>query len=310
MAVIWITGAHGFIGRNLACHLADGGARVLGIGHGHWPDSEAHRWGLTSWLNSAIEPANLDQLAKNGGIPDAVYHLAGGSTVGASLRTPLEDFTRTVSTGAQLFDWLRKEAPEASIVVVSSAAVHGAGHVGPIDALAPLRPFSPYGHHKLMLEQLMQSYAENFGLRGVIVRLFSVYGPWLSKQLLWDLCSRLAGGAERLELGGDGGELRDWTDISDIARLLCLAESVASTDVPVINGGSGIATPVRDIARMLVEAWGGHTVPVEFSGIVRHGDPYSLVSAPCTFGGSPFVWQIPVSAGIPRYVNWFKKTCT
>lgn len=308
MAVIWITGGHGFIGRNLARHLAEGGARVLGIGHGHWPDSEAQRWGLSTWLNGAIEPANLDLLAKNGGPPDAVYHLAGGSAVGASLRAPLEDFTRTVGTGAQLFDWLRKEAPAASIVVVSSAAVHGAGHVGPIDAHAPLRPFSPYGHHKLMLEQLTRSYAESFGLRGVIVRLFSVYGPWLSKQLLWDLCSRLASGVQRLQLGGDGGELRDWTNVSDVAQLLHRAAAVASPNVPVINGGTGIATPVRDIANMLVDAW-GRPVPVEFSGIVRAGDPYSLVSAPCHIEGSPFAWQVPIAAGIPQYVEWFKKSC-
>jgi UDP-glucose 4-epimerase len=143
----------------------------------------------------------------------------------------------------------------------------------------------------------------------VIVRLFSVYGPWLYKQLLWDLCSRLAAGAERLQLGGDGGELRDWTEVGDIARLLCLAESVASSNVAVINGGSGIATPVSDIAKMLVQAW-GRPVPIEFSGVVRPGDPYSLVSAPCAIDGSPFAWKIPVSAGIPKYVDWFKKTCS
>jgi UDP-glucose 4-epimerase len=309
MAVIWITGAHGFIGRHLARHLADSGATVLGIGHGHWPENEAQRWGVRAWLNGAIEPANLDLLASSGGVPTAVYHLAGGSSVGASMRAPLEDFTRTVSAGAQIFDWLRKEAAAAPIVVVSSAAVHGAGHVGPIGPDASLRPFSPYGHHKLMLEQLTRAYADNFGLRCVIVRLFSVYGPWLYKQLLWDLCSRLAAGAERLQLGGDGGELRDWTEVGDIARLLCLAESVASSNVAVINGGSGIATPVSDIAKMLVQAW-GRPVPIEFSGVVRPGDPYSLVSAPCAIDGSPFAWKIPVSAGIPKYVDWFKKTCS
>lgn len=309
MAAIWITGAHGFIGRHLARHLADGGAMVCGIGHGQWPDSEARRWGVHSWLNGAIEPANLDLLAAGGGLPTAVYHLAGGSSVGASLRAPLEDFTRTVGTGAQLFDWLRKEAPATPVVVVSSAAVHGAGHAGPIAADAPLRPFSPYGHHKLMLEQLTRSYADSFGLRCVIVRLFSVYGPWLYKQLLWDLCSRLAAGADRLQLGGDGGELRDWTEVGDIARLLQEATGVASADVPTINGGTGIATPVADVARMLAAAWGG-AVPVEFSGVVRPGDPYSLVSTPCSIGGRAFAWRVPVAAGIPQYVDWFKKNCT
>jgi len=309
MAVIWVTGARGFIGRHLARHLDDGGATVFGIGHGHWPDSEAQRWGVQNWLNGAIEPANLDLMTSIGGLPSAVYHLAGGSSVGASMCAPLEDFSRTVNTSAQLFEWLRKRANEVPVVVVSSAAVHGTGHVGPIGPGASLRPFSPYGHHKLMLEQLTKSYADSFGLNCVIVRLFSVYGPWLYKQLLWDLCSRLAAGVERLQLGGDGGELRDWTEVGDIARLLCVAESAASSSVPVINGGSGIATPVSDVAKILAEAWGRH-VPIEFSGVVRPGDPYSLVSTPCTVVGSLFAWRVPVSAGITKYVDWFKNTCS
>jgi UDP-glucose 4-epimerase len=306
MSVVWITGAHGFIGRNLARHLSANGTTVLGIGHGQWPESEARRCGVQAWVNGAIEPANLDLLVANAGVPSVVFHLAGGASVGASMHAPLEDFTRTVGTGAQLFDWLRKESPKTAVVVVSSAAVHGAGHSGPIPPDGPLRPFSPYGHHKLMLEQLLHSYAENFGLRGVIVRLFSVYGPWLYKQLLWDLCSRLAGGVKQLQLGGDGGELRDWTDVDDVSRLLVLAANFAGREVPVINGGTGIATPVHVIAEMVVRAW-GRLVPVEFSGVIRPGDPYSLVSTPCHLEGKPFVWNCPVSAGIPRYVDWFKK---
>lgn len=309
MATIWITGARGFIGRHLARQLAISGDTVLGIGHGQWPVSNAQDWGVRTWVNGAIEPANLARMMASGGLPSKVYHLAGGSSVGESIRAPLEDYNRTVGSAAQLFDWLRKEAPQASVTVVSSAAVHGAGHVGLISAEAYKQPFSPYGHHKLMLEQLTRSYADCFGLRAVIVRLFSVYGPWLHKQLLWDLSSRLASGVETLQLGGDGGELRDWTHVTDVARLLQDASNVASAKVVAINAGSGKATPVRNIVNMLVDAW-GRPVPFEFSGIVRAGDPYSLVSEPCTIGGEQFSWHLPVAEGILQYVDWFKKACT
>lgn len=306
MSVVWITGARGFIGRNLSRHLSAEGYTVLGIGYGQWPESEAKQWGVQNWVNGAIEPANLDLLLGNGGAPSVVFHLAGGSSVGASMHAPLEDFSRTVGTGAQLFDWLRKESPRTGVVVVSSAAVHGAGHSGPISPNGPLRPFSPYGNHKLMLEQLLRGYAENFDLSGVIVRLFSVYGPWLRKQLLWDLCTRLASGVERLKLGGDGGELRDWTEVDDVSRLLTRAANLAGRDVPVINGGTGIPTSVHAVAEMVVRAW-GRQVSIEFSGDVRPGDPYSLVSTPCHLQGEPFVWDCPVYKGILRYVDWFKK---
>lgn len=309
MSVVWVTGAHGFIGRHLARHLANEGLTVFGIGHGHWPEHEAARWGLHMWLNGALEPANLDLLVERGGLPSVVYHLAGGASVGASLQAPLEDFTRTVDTGAQLFDWLRRRAPEAAVVIVSSAAVYGAGYSGPIPTTVLPRPFSPYGHHKLMLEQLARSYAEGFGLRSAVVRLFSVYGPWLYKQLLWDLCSRLNNDVQELQLGGDGGELRDWTEVQDVVRLLYRAGDAASIDVPIINGGSGVATPVRDVAEIVVRSWGAN-IPVCFSGLTRQGDPYSLVSSPCIVNGEPFLWRSSVSEGVAAYVDWFRKAAS
>ena len=58
-----------------------------------------------------------------------------------------------------------------------------------------------------------------FRLAAGLPRLFSVYGAELKKQLLWDLCGKFAAGGA-VELGGTGNELRDWTDVRDVARAL------------------------------------------------------------------------------------------
>ena len=110
--------------------------------------------------------------------------------LGASIANPYEDFTRTVATTAELLEWMRLGARNARLVSVSSAAVYGAGHTGPIREEQALLPFSPYGYHKLMMENLCLSYAANYGLAVMVVRLFSVYGSWLKKQVLWDMCSQ------------------------------------------------------------------------------------------------------------------------
>ena len=80
-------------------------------------------------------------------------------------------------------------------------------------------PVSPYGQHRLMMEQVRRSYAVTFGLRSTVARLFSVYGSHLRKQLLWDMCSRLHRGERTLVMGGTGAEVRDWIDVRDVARL-------------------------------------------------------------------------------------------
>ena len=305
--IVWVTGANGFIGRHLVHELAGAGHAVLGVGHGALDAAEVRRLGLQSWINGEIDAANLNALATAHGLPAQIFHLAGGSSVGISIERPFEDFSRTVASTARLLEWLRGSAPTCAVIAASSAAVYGADHVGPIAESAIATPMSPYGQHKLMMEQLCRSYAQSFGIRCAIVRLFSVYGPNLRKQLLWDICSRLAAKEQVLTLGGTGNEIRDWTDVRDVARLLA---SVAAPSSPaafrVINGGSGRGTSVADIAAGLIREWGGNTV-VRHSGVSRPGDPLSLLADDAVLRRIGFDWRIPLDQGLADYVTWFKE---
>lgn len=306
MATIWITGGKGFIGRHLARLVSGHGNRVFGIGHGLWPAEEAGKWGYANWCNGEIEAANLSQLAQVSGLPDIVYHLAGGSSVGASIQNPYEDFCRSVESTSRLLEWLRLSAPNVRIVSVSSAAVYGAGHAGPIGESTVISPFSPYGAHKAMMESLCRSYAENFGLHIVIVRLFSVYGAGLEKQLIWDLCCKLAvAGNSQVVLGGTGRELRDWLHVSDAAALLWLARARCDQTCTIVNGATGIATPIREVAERVCEAWGGEA-SVKFSGIARKGDPLSLAADCARAIQLGFKPEVTLAEGIREAVGWFK----
>lgn len=300
---VWITGGRGFIGRHLAARLAASGRRVVALGHGAWTD--AGRWGVARWLNGGISPANLGQLAQDEGLPAAVFHLAGGSSVGAAIAAPREDFKRTVEATAALCDWLRLEAPATRLLAVSSAAVYGAGHDLPIPEAAAGRPYSPYGYHKLMMEQVCATYAETYGLYVVTARLFSVYGPELRKQLLWDACEKLAAGAPVLDLGGSGGELRDWTHVDDVVRALERIAELASPEAPVINVGTGRGLDVATVAELLVTAWGRETA-VRFSGVGRPGDPRSLVADATRLDRLGFTFDVSPQRGIADYVAWHR----
>jgi UDP-glucose 4-epimerase len=307
---VWITGTHGFIGRHLAAYLNSAGCRVAGIGHGQWPEMEASLWGVSFWLNGEIQQSNLGQLLNIAGLPDVVFHLAGGSSVGAAMANPYEDFRRTVVSTAELLEWLRQHSPDTRLVSVSSAAVYGAGHSGNISKVANLSPYSPYGAHKLIMEELCRSYGSNFGLRVVVPRLFSVYGPELKKQLLWDICSRLESGVAPLVLGGSGNELRDWTDVRDVVRALSMLRFKASDSVPAINVGTGTGTMVQAIAGWVTQFWmerNGGTVTVEFSGKSRPGDPVSLIADNRKLEDIGFNWKVPLKDGLEEYVKWFSE---
>ena len=307
MSLIWITGAHGFIGRYLARHLSLRGHRVVGIGHGFWPQIEAARWGISDWMDSDITVTSLGQLRQACGIPEEVYHLAGGSSVGAAFSNPHEDFFRTVVSTAELLEWVRQYAPGIRLVAVSSAAVYGSAHQGPIAEDARKSPYSPYGAHKLIMEELCHSYAANFAVKVVVPRLFSVYGPGLKKQLLWDLCGKLAAGGP-VVLGGTGAEVRDWTHVQDVVHALEQAAGLADDQAPVLNLATGVPTSVRDIAFTLVSQWSGAAAAerLSFSKHSRPGDPFSLIADVTSQRSHGVACSTPITQGLAEYVDWYR----
>ena len=270
MKTALVTGAGGGIGSPVVRALADRGWRVVGLGHGT-PASELP---LSGWLSSDVDSHSLDAVTAEAK-PEAIIHLAGGSSVRNSVANPDSDYERTVLGTRRLLEWMGKRAPDAALVLASSAAVYGTATQNPIPENAALRPVSPYGVHKLVMEQM----ARESGLRTVCLRLFSVYGSELRKQLVWELISRLAQGDRHLRLGGTGEETRDWLHISDAAAMLVDALAFVRPGAPVLNGCTGLGTPVSKVARAVIAGF-GVDVELSFSGEARLGDPAHLVGDP------------------------------
>jgi UDP-glucose 4-epimerase len=309
MSLYWITGARGFLGGHLARLLARQGHKVIGVGHGQLTDTEAAEIGLAGWLNASVSTSSLDLLLLQYGLPDTVFQLAGGSAVEPSLRAPLEDFQRTVASMAALLDWVRVKSPDTKIVLASSAAVYGAWHNLAIAETVTPSPTSPYGYHKYCAELLTQEYAHNFQVSVSIVRLFSVYGPGLRKQLLWDIAKRLKINPERIELGGNGDEQRDWLYVDDAVDLLARASTWAATSAPVVNGGTGVATSVRTT----VEAFSGALEirpEISFTGKVRAGDPRVLVANPMHCASLGFRASTSLATGLRQTAAWLSQALT
>jgi UDP-glucose 4-epimerase len=307
MTTMWVTGARGFLGRYLVRQLAADGHHVGGVGHGHAPETIASSEGLAGWVNGDIHAGSLDLLHESTGAPTVVFHLAGGSAVGSSIANPVEDFERTVSAASRLFDWIRLRCPECAVVAVSSAAVYGAGHTTPIAENTSGTPYSPYGFHKSMMEGICRSYGQTYGLRSVILRVFSAYGIGLRRQLLWDTCSRLARSAGTLTFDGSGAELRDWIEARDIARLASLiGATMPSAEVPILNVATGTGHSVRDVVQTVMDAWGARR-EVSFTHRSRPGDPLYLVADTSRLRAAGFIPQVEFEQGVDAYVRWFRQ---
>lgn len=296
---VLITGAYGFIGRHVARVLAAEGLTIIGIGHGAWSREQWRKWGISEWHAADV---NFDNLVTHAGLPQAVVHCAGSGTVGFSATHPHQDYQRTVATTAAVLEFVRLYAKDAAVVYPSSAAVYGYARRLPIAETEAPSPVSAYGVHKQMAEQLCAAYARHFGIKAAIVRLFSVYGNGLRKQLLWDACSKLRRG--EAEFFGTGAELRDWLHVEDAATLLALARRHASTACPVVNGGSGAGVAVADIVQEIRNAMHAD-VAVTFDGKVRDVDPPTYVADVNRAAAWGWRARKPWQEGVRAYAGWF-----
>lgn len=292
-----ILGAHGFIGRHAARVFAAAGHEVHGLGHGHWP--RHGEWGVASWVGDSLTFSSLENAVRG---VEAIVNCVGGSTVGSSYRNPREDFGKNVLSQIELLEFVRLRAPAARVVTLSSAAVYGAMSGTSLHENEPLRPMSPYGVHKVMGEEACRSYATHFGLSIAAVRLFSVYGPGLRKQLLWDACGRIAESAPRFS--GTGQEIRDWIFVTDAARLLLRVIETPFDGFRVINGGTGVGTTNQAILTLLSQSM-GKDERIVFDGNVRPGDPKELVADPAVARDLGWLPTVTLRDGIAAYARWY-----
>lgn len=84
----------------------------------------------------------------------AVIHFAGLKAVGESLANPLSYYDNNVKGSIELFTSMQ-HANVKTLVFSSSATVYGDPEHTPIREDAPLKPMNPYGHTKLMIEEIL-----------------------------------------------------------------------------------------------------------------------------------------------------------
>lgn len=308
-----VTGARGFLGRNIARRLHKEGYIVLAIGNGAWQgvdDATAH--GIAKWHEGSVTLNALRSLTE--GLPIAlIVHCAGGGSVGASYANPMADFERTVSSTSNVLEFARLHAPGARVIYPSSAAIYGAQPDAPIAEGTASKPVSPYGVHKHMAEELCLSYARTFGTSVAILRFFSLYGPGLTKQLLWDACAKLSPPNARVTFSGTGFETRDWLHIDDACELV-LAAARDNTPSLIINGGSGTRTEVLEALQLVscsLDAILGGQREFSFDSVTKPGDP-AHYWADMSTAKELLKWnpRMSLKNGIQQYVEWFIKEGT
>lgn len=289
---ILVTGAAGFIGSQLARHFRQAGAQV-------YVDAESgHSSGTTRW---PLSESSLLQAMK-GQAPDVIFHAAGSGTVAKVTAQPALELPANLGAFLAVLQYAQLHAPKAHVVLLSSAALYGNAPPRPQREADVRAPASLYGLAKAQAEQLAEFYAQQFNIRSTVVRLFSVYGPGLRKQLLWDAMLKFAAGQS--EFFGTGQEQRDWVHIADVCDFMDhLLRGANAPTFDVYNCAGSPASTAEVLAALAIAAKAG---PPRFNGQSRPGDPACLVAdcnkAQDRLGWKPrFGWR----QGVAEYARWY-----
>ncbi len=248
---IAVTGAGGFLGPVVVDALARAGARVLAL---IGPPGADARTPAGASLVAKADICDGSALRTFLAGADAVVHLAGPASVSASFQDPSRYVRIHVEGTAALLQACRAQGV-AKVVYVSSAEVYGRPLRSPVSEEHPLSARSPYGAAKIGAEKLIEAYVCAFGLRAVVLRPFSVYGPNSSAESLISRIIQLARSGLPVTLR-DLKPVRDYCFVSDVAQSIVAACSFQGAALEVFNIGTMRGTSVERVAALILEGLG------------------------------------------------------
>ncbi len=244
---IFVTGAFGFLGAHLVRVLRDRGDFVVGLVHDRpcfycfYPFPDITVRGSFEHVERAIAEYEVD----------VVFHLAAQTQVSTAVVYPEGTLESNVRGTWQVLEACRRQKVRR-VIVASSDKVYGDGP-SPYSERQALLPHGVYATSKACADLLAQSYAREFGMSVAVTRCGNLYGPghtnW-STLIPGTIRSVLRGESPRLR--SNGTLKRDYLFVGDaVDGYLRLANS---SEVGAFNFGTGYATSVLDVVRMILKA--------------------------------------------------------
>ena len=309
---VLVTGGAGFIGCHVVRLLLAQGHEVRVLDS---LIDQVHRNTLTRnpVLNDVelirADVRDLDQVTDALEGVDSVIHLAAEVGVGQSMYA-IDRYVSVNDGGTAVLFQALIDRPVRRVVVASSMSVYGEGLYrtaggerltdvvrpatragGGWDPLgpdgAPLSPIatpewkapnlaSVYALTKYVQERLTLTVAPAYGMEGVALRLFNVYGPGQALSnpytgVLAIFASRLQN-RERPMVFEDGEQRRDFVHVDDVARAFLLALEHPQAAGQVFNIGSGRDVSILEVGAALARAMGVPHLTPEVMGKARVGD--------------------------------------
>ena len=284
---VLVTGGAGYIGSVCVEELFAAGHEVV-----VWDNlSEGHKAALhprAVFLQGDLLDRDLLLRAVLEHRPEAVIHFAGKALVPESMRDPSIYYRVNVNGGLNLLDAMVASGCK-KIIFSSTCATYGLPERVPIDESTVQKPINPYGHSKLVFEQILGWYAQIHGIFPTCLRYFNAAGASpergehhrVETHLIPNVLFTAMGQKPQVEVFGeqhatpDGTCIRDYIHVRDLASAHILALQREQPGFFNVGTGNGYSVKqVIEVARKITKK----EIPVQ-GRPARAGDPPKHVAA-------------------------------
>jgi reductase EvaE/reductase VcaE len=309
--VVTLLGATGFVGSAVLTALAGHDLRLRAVAR--------HPASVPDNARAEVEVVTADvtdreALAATVKDADAVIHMllcAGG------WRAAAEPGGERVNVGVMrdLLETTANPGQPPLVLYAGAASQVGVPPREPLDGTEPDQPGTVYDEQKLTAERLLLAASEAGRVRGVSLRLPTVFGegtvPGTADQGVVAAMARRALAGQEITLWHDGTVRRDLVHISDIARAFAAALEhpaglVGRSWLLGAGRGDALGDVFRTVARFAAARTGCPAVPVVSVEPPRHAPETDFRSV--TIDSSPFRaatgWrpQVALDEGLERVV--------
>lgn len=299
---IWVTGGHGFLGQHLLAELARRGAQAIVT---------------TEDECDLLDPSAAQKFLQKER-PEGVIHLAakvGG--IGANRKHPGSFFYGNMAMGLHLIEACRLEQVDKLLVLGTVCAY-------PKFTPVPFREEdlwngypeetnAPYGIAKKALLVQMQSYAQEYGTRGIFLIPVNLYGPGdhldlannhVIPALIRKFLEAKAQGTPTVELWGTGSASREFLFVKDSARAICTAMECYEDTEPV-NLGTGDEITIKELA-LLIKRLTGYEGTLTFNPEYPDGQPKRQLDTSRAMDRFGWRASVQLEEGLLETIAWMR----
>ena len=245
MTKVLLTGARGFVGRQIAEAFAALGIEIHAVSSaGSDPSIPADSWHRVNLMDQLATEALLHDVK-----PTHLVHAAWDTTHGAFWTSDANYAWVSASLG--LIEAFRAAGGQR-LVVVGSCAEYDWRYSYCSEKLTPLEPSLPYGICKASLFRLCEAFCKSHNISFGWARLFLLYGPYEGPRRLVPLIVR-AILADRPASCTSGTQIRDVMHVEDAGNAiaaLCVSQVAGAVNIAT-GEPIAISNVVKEIGKQL-----------------------------------------------------------